>query len=271
MVLYQKRAEESETFLSLAKCLHGRPEKIDAVIYDNSPAPLWHDIEKQYDGLRIHYISDPSNPGVSKAYNAGFELARQSHKKWLLLLDQDTVFPEGALAMYAVAIEKHAEPPLLAPMLVCDGKIYSPCRHVGNVNFPLHAIRPGMVPVKRLSLLNSGLCIRLDAFERVGGFNEMIPLDFADHDFMRRYREHFDSFALLNMVCVHGFSDKESLDVGKALARFRFYCLGAKNSIKGWTDAFSLFMVAFVRAQRLSTRFKDPRFFPLLFKTFFRN
>ena len=48
----------------------------------------------ELDGFRIHYISDPTNPGVSKAYNVGFELARQLNKKWLLLLDQDTVFPD---------------------------------------------------------------------------------------------------------------------------------------------------------------------------------
>lgn len=271
MVLYQKRVAESQTFLSLAKCLDGRSEKIDVVLYDNSPMPMWHDNEKQYSGFRIHYISDTSNPGVSKAYNAGFELARQLRKKWLLLLDQDTAFPEEALTMYAAAIEKYAEPPLIAPMLVCDGRIYSPCHHVVNVNFPLRTIRPGIVTTKGLSILNSGLCIRLDAFEKAGGFDERIPLDFADHDFMRRYRRYFDSFVLLDMVCAHNFSDKEVPDVDKAFVRFGFYCRGAKNSIRGCVDAVSLFMVAFVRAQRLSARFKDPRFFPLLFTTFFRN
>jgi rhamnosyltransferase len=271
IVLYQKRAGESETLLSLAKSLSGRPEKIDIVIHDNSPAPRWHDDEKECDGFHIRYISDPSNPGVSKAYNAGFQVARQLRKKWLLLLDQDTVFPEGALAIYAAHIEKYGEPPLLAPMLVCDGRIYSPCRHVANVNRPLRVIRPGWARTKGLSLLNSGLCIRLDAFEKIGGFDEGIRLDFADHDFMRRCRKYFTNFVVMDMVCRHGFSDKETRDIDISLARFGQYCDGAKNSMKSIADPFSLLPLALVRAARLCFRFRSVRFLKVLVKTFCRS
>lgn len=271
IVLYQKRVGESKTLLSLAKSLNGRPEKIDIVIYDNSPKPQWRDDGKQHDGFYISYINDPSNPGVSKAYNAGFELARQLNKKWLLLLDQDTVFPEGALALYAANIEKYAEPALLAPMLVCDGRIYSPCRQIVNVNFPLHVIRPGWVPTKGLSVLNSGICIRLDAFEKIGGFDEKIGLDFADHDFMRRYRKYFANFLLVDMVCQHSFSDKETSDINASLARFSHYCEGAKNSIKNFADPFSLVPLALARAARLSLRFRSVRFLRLLVQTFSRR
>jgi rhamnosyltransferase len=271
MVLYRKRVGESKTLLSLAKSLSGRPEKIDIVIYDNSPTSQWHDDGKERDGFHIRYISDPSNPGVSKAYNDGFELARQLRKKWLLLLDQDTVFPEGALATYAANIAKYGEPPLLVPMLVCDGRIYSPCRHVANVNFPLHAIRPGWARTKGFSVLNSGMCIRLDAFEKTGGFDERIRLDFADHDFMRRYRKYFTNFLVMDMVCQHGFSDKETWDISISLARFGRYCEGARNSMKNIADPFSLLPLALIRAARLSFRFRSVRFFRVLIQAFCRS
>jgi rhamnosyltransferase len=271
LVLYKKRVGESETLLSLAKSLNGNPEKIDIVIYDNSPTPQWRGDGTQCDAFHIRYINDPSNPGVSKAYNAGFELARQLHKKWLLLLDQDTVFPEGALATYGAHIEKYDSPALLAPMLVCDGRIYSPCRQVVNVNFPLRVIRPGWVKTKGLSVLNSGMCIRLDAFEKIGGFDERIRLDFADHDFMRRYRRYFTNFMLIDMVCRHGFSDKETSDINISLTRFGHYCEGAKNSIKNPADPFSLLPVVLVRAARLSLRFRSVRFLRVFVRTFSRR
>jgi rhamnosyltransferase len=271
LVLYKKRASESETLLSLAKSLDGTAGKIDILIYDNSPTPQWRNDGTQRDGFRIRYMNDPSNPGVSKAYNAGFELARQLNKKWLLLLDQDTVFPQGALAMYATNIEKCAEPALLAPMLVCDRRIYSPCRQVMHVNFPLHTIRPGWVRAKGFSVLNSGMCIRLDAFEKTGGFDEKIRLDFADHDFMRRYRKHFTDFLLIDIVCQHNFSGKETSDINTSLTRFDHYCEGAKNSMKSVADPFSLLPVALVRAARLSLRFRSIRFLRVLFRALSRD
>ena len=271
MVLYQKRVDESDTFLSLAKCLSGRPEKIDMVVYDNSPASTRRGDGDYSSNFHLRYISDTSNPGVSKAYNTGFEIARQLRKKWLLLLDQDTVFPENTLSNYIAAMEAHADSLLFAPMLVCDGRIYSPCRHVLNANFPLRTIQPGRVPAKGLSLLNSGMCVSVDAFERLGGFDENIPLDFADHDFMKRYRRHFDSFVLLDVVCRHGFSDKETPDIERSLNRFGYYCKGARNSIKGVADAFSLPPLAFVRAARLSLRFRSLRFLRLFFRALLRS
>jgi glycosyltransferase involved in cell wall biosynthesis len=241
------------------------------VIYDNSPAPMWRGDGERRDGFRIRYISDTSNPGVSKAYNTGFEIARQLRKKLLLLLDQDTVFPENTFSNYAAAIEAHADCPLFAPILMSHGKIYSPCGQILNANFHLRRVRPGRGSVRGKSLLNSGLCIRLDAFDKVGGFDEKIPLDFADHDFMKRYRTHFDSFVLIDVVCEHGFSDKEPVGLNGSLTRFGYYCKGARNSIKGGQDAFSLAPAAFLRAARLSARFRTLRFLRLFFRAFLRN
>jgi rhamnosyltransferase len=271
IVLYQKRVGESETLLSLSKSSDRKAGKIDVMIYDNSPTPQWLDDGTWRDGFCIHYTSDPSNPGVSKAYNAGFELARQLNKKWLLLLDQDTVFPEDALAMYAINVERYAEPALLAPILVCDHRIYSPCRQVMNINFPLHVIQPGWVRTKGFSVLNSGMCIRLDAFERIGGFDEKIHLDFADHDFVRRYRKHFKDFLLIDMVCQHSFSDKETSDINTSLTRFDHYCEGAKNSMKSFADPFSLLPIALVRAARLSLRFRSVQFLKVFVQALSRS
>ncbi len=115
------------------------------------------------------------------------------------------------------------------------------------------------------------MCIRLDAFEKTGGFDEGIGLDFADHDFVRRYRRHFRNFLLIDVACRHGFSDKETSDIHVSLARFGRYCEGAKRSIKSFADPFSLLPVAIARAIRLTLRFRSIRFLKLLAQTFFRN
>ncbi|MGD0230770.1 MAG: glycosyltransferase [Syntrophorhabdales bacterium] len=271
LVLYKENLWQSTTFSSLFSTFPDWGKEVHLLVYDNSPVPM-HSLEEFTSSCRrIRYISDTSNPGVSSAYNKGFEIARQLRKEWLLLLDQDTAFPRDALRKYFTAIKAHDDSVLFAPVLANGGKIYSPCGHILNVNFPLRRIRRGKVSTGGKSLLNSGMCVRLDAFDRVGGFDEAIPLDFADHDFMKRYRQHFDSFFLLDMVCAHNFSDKERTDIDKAFARFAFFCKGAKNSAKGVLDAFSLLPLALLRATRLTLRFRSPAFLYLFLRTFFRN
>ena len=271
MVLYNCRLHESETLLSLTRCLGGSGRTMETLVYDNSPAPMVRDTDLARDGLLLHYISDPTNPGVSRAYNRGFEIARQRGKKWLLLLDQDTAFPDDALSRYSDAVEAHPDSLLFAPVLVCGGTIYSPCAHVLNLNYHVKAAPPGKMRARGRSLLNSGMCIHVDAFARAGGFDEAIPLDFADHDFMKRYRRHFDSFVVLDLVCAHTFFDREPPDMDRALTRFGYYCKGARGSIKGIADTLSLPPIAFLRAARLCARFGSLTFLRRLFRAFFRG
>ncbi len=265
LVLYRKALDESPAFASLTACMERAGSCMDILVYDNSPIPM-----ARPDRLdeNISYVHDPSNPGVSKAYNTGFRMARQMGKKWLLLLDQDTEFPPEALERYESTMSHNKTAVLFAPILVSKGKVYSPCGYTSRVGFPLRRIQPGLWSVKGKSLLNSGICIDIEAFERVGGFDESMPLDFADHDFITRYKKHFDSFVLVDVTCRHGFSDNQSTDLDASLGRFRCYCRGAGNSIRSVQDAFSFLALVIVRAVRLSLRHKSFRFFPVILQVF---
>jgi GT2 family glycosyltransferase len=271
LVLYKVRLDASDTFLSLTRSLKKSGRSMEVLVYDNSPTPMVRDEDLARDGLLLHYISDPANPGVSRAYNRGFEIARQRGRKWLLLLDQDTAFPDDALSCYTDAVEAHGDSLLFAPVLVCGSTIYSPCANALNLNYHVKAVPPGKVRARGKSLLSSGMCIHVDAFARAGGFDEGIPLDFADHDFMKRYRRHFDSFVVLDLVCAHAFSDREPSDMDRALTRFDYYCKGARGSIKSIPDALSLPPLAFLRAARLCVRFGSLTFLRRLFRAFLRG
>ncbi len=271
LVLYKERLEEGATFSSLFGATHSFDERLRLLVYDNSPAPMHAVEEPLFAGDRIAYISDTSNPGVSKAYNTGAQRARRLGCTHMLLLDQDTIFPQGAILAYINAIEKNGDCPLFAPVLVSGNRIYSPCGSVLNVNLPLRAIDSGRRSAGGVSVLNSGMCVAVDAFEKIGGFDEAIPLDFADHDFFSRYRRHFDSFVLLDVRCGHGFADRETQDLDKALARFRLYCRGARNAIKTLADVVSLPVLVFVRGARLSLRFGSPAFLHAFFRIFLRG
>jgi rhamnosyltransferase len=267
LVLYNQKLTGSKTFLSLFGTLPGIKKTVHLLVYDNSPTAMHTNAELDMADGNFEYVSNTSNPGVSKAYNIGAQVARRLGCRHMLLLDQDTFFPKNAIDSYIEAIESETDY-LFVPILVCETKIFSPCRNIFDVYCPMREIKAGRLPAKGLSILNSGMCVDVDAFETVGGFDESIPLDFADHDFFKRYRKHFESLLLLDIVCQHGFADKEISNIDQAATRFGLYCKGARNSIKGVNDMFSLLPQAFVRAVRLSVRFRSLRFLRLLLQAF---
>lgn len=116
------------------------------------------------------------------------------------------------------------------------------------------------------SLLNSGILVSLEAFEAIGGFDERIPLDFADHDFCRRFAERYGNAYILDVDCEHGFSDREESSLESALSRFAFYCRGARYSVRSLTDYLSHPLVVAVRRTVLSLRYRTVRFILVMLK-----
>ena len=95
VVIYNMELAHSKTFQSLNKALKKKNQILDLMVYDNSPNKQFHSEEFQLESFQVFYVSDINNPGVSKAYNTGFKRAESMGKKWMLLLDQDTDFPEN--------------------------------------------------------------------------------------------------------------------------------------------------------------------------------
>ncbi len=266
IVLYNISLVESPTFMSLTKSLANYPEKqVDLFVYDNSPVSIYQN--EILNNWKIHYIHDPSNPGVSKAYNEGFKLGKKLNKKWLMLLDQDTQFAVNSFSKYSEAIEHNPNLSLIAPILISENRdIYSPCLYRFKRGFPLKNIQLGLQEINNKSVLNSGLLIRVDMFEKVGGYNENLKLDFSDFDFLDRYRKLNSSFYIIDVECVHDLSSTED-DLNKALKRFNRYCISAKILAKVNFDTFILMGITLFRSYKLSIKFKNISFIWTFFKS----
>ena len=267
LVCYRATITEAPTFKTLRDSLVAARAELDLVIYDNSPqaqtvpAASWPG--------RLHYHHDASNPGVSRAYNFGAELAREQGKDWLLLLDQDTTFPVDALTAYCQTQALHPAEVMLAPILRSGPIVISPCRFVAGFGWPIRGRLPELLPLRGHSILNSGMLVRLDAFDAVGGYNELIPLDFADHDFCRRFGQRFGSVRVLDLACRHGFSDREAASLDRDLQRFTFFCRGARAAIPGRFAAAGYLLAVLLRGAVLCWRHRTTRFLPVLGQKFF--
>jgi GT2 family glycosyltransferase len=266
VVLYRADLAATETYRSLAASCIAAGGSMDLFVYDNSPDPLLLDASRSSGPLRIIYRHDPANAGVSSAFNAGARLARELGKEWLLLLDQDTGFPPGAMAVYLAAITGGGE--LFAPQLVADNRLLSPCGYRGGVGFHLAGVTPGEFSLAGRSVLNSGLLVRRAAFEACGGYDERVQVDFADFAFVNRVRRKYPCITVLDLVCRHGFSNLESVPLESARRRFAGYCRDGRAAAVTPLLLFSHAFLVLRRCAVLTLRYRSLCFFTKLLAYF---
>ncbi|BAV10203.1 Glycosyltransferase, GT2 family [Filimonas lacunae] len=267
LVLYKVRLKESATFQALLKFQTDSNVELDVFVYDNSPET--DGALESMKGMNCHYVSDVSNVGISKAYNAGATLAEKLKKKWVLLLDQDSALPDCFFSKLRESIQQFTGQVLFVPVLKQNGNIISPCRYVLEKGSTLKEITPGVNSFKNISIFNSGMCVSLEAWKRVGGYNEAIRLDFSDHYFISRLKEIYQSYVLIDAVVSHTLSS-HTADKAIITRRFVQYCEGGR-----WYGYYTgkTTLVAFwtaLRALKLTLQFREMYFLNLYYTHFFR-
>ena len=227
LVLYKTPLSESTTFNSLNRSLKEKNSTLDWFVYDNSPTSN-QDFKSSQD-TKIMVRFDNSNPGVSKAYNEGYKMARSMGKKWVLLLDQDTHFPTDTIEKYVEALTDHSQESCFVPQLIDRIGIISPFKfRLGN-GFRLNSVSKGIHSLNKLQFINSGMVIRLDAFEKAKGYNEKLKLDFSDLAFIGRLKRNLSHFIVVDLIGKHSLSGSDKRGVQEDLERFRMYCVAARE------------------------------------------
>lgn len=271
LVIYKELITDSLTYNTLSLSLNSVNVKLDLYIYDNSPADFFQvnnsDIISPFN---IIYIRDVTNPGVSKAYNQGALYAKQSNKKYILLLDQDTKFPIHTINAYFEALNKYPNHKIFAPTLISKFGIISPGKSLlCRSSVETKILNSGINGLKNKSLLNSGLVIDLALFQSVNGFNEKIPLDFSDTYFIKIIQNKIKEFVLIDLKCQHSLST-ENVKYENVLHRFKYYCLGVIEYSK-ISNSFWVYTWAFFRTFKLAIKFRKLDFICIYFKTVVHN
>lgn len=264
LVIYKSDYYETDAYQSLIRNLTHHPAKhrTGIFIYDNSP--LINPNTFQIPGVNQVYHHDPSNPGVSKAYNQGYRYAKKNKYNWLLLMDQDTVLNNNGLDNYINSIKTFPDILIHAPILKSGDLIISPSKYKFRRGFVLKSIMPGIHPLGTKVPLNSGMCLNIKIFDEIGLYNEKIRLDFSDFDFIRRISTKIKQFVLMPVSYRHSLSsENETLE--SAITRYKFYCDGAYYSVINFSDIWILGLVAFMRGTKLALKFKKVVFFRIFY------
>lgn len=218
IVLYHCELQNSKTY----QTFNG---KINALlVFDNSEMP--QDISSY--AKDAVYIHNESNIGLSACYNQASVYAKEHVYDWLLFLDQDTDFSGVSIDDYLSAINAHPECKLVAPLVKCGVYTMSPMKYKHHFALFSKDTYKGIVDMTNLSIINSGLCVSLDAFEKSGGYNEKVFLDYSDHEFLRRFKKHYSQAFILPNIIYQDYSAKSD-SPESSLKRLVLFC----ESIRG--------------------------------------
>ncbi|MBS1683014.1 MAG: hypothetical protein JST48_14985 [Bacteroidetes bacterium] len=256
LVIYQMKIADSPAFQSLSKALKNKNQQASLFIYDNSPLPQ---AAPDSSSWKITYNHDPANPGVSKAYNEGFVEAKKQNKKWMLLADQDTVFPESFFQTITETIFEKPLTKLLVPIVRNESIIISPfCFRLGK-GTAYKTITPKSYSLKKTKFINSGLVVSADIFESCDGYDERFPLDFSDLAFAERILKHHDELVVIDAICWHSLSSSEDSSQ-EILRRFPYYLSGSIWYGEITNSFYLLAFIRFLRALKMSVKFKTLAF-----------
>ncbi|MGB0177905.1 MAG: glycosyltransferase [Owenweeksia sp.] len=255
IVIYEKTLEESRSFQSIQPLLD---KGLKVLIFDNSPSP-----QNIPEDLLYHH--SPENKGVSGAYNFAAVKAKDLGCRWLWLLDDDTlVDPEFLNEAEAFANQDYE---LYVPKIYSNQRLLSPFGIKRSITFRLDHVNTGRHKLAELRPINSGMLISLAAFNKAGGYNPELPLDFSDIEFTDRLARVLPDLYVSKVHFEQAFSGDERPPFEKALTRFRTYARAASVYAESATHPKNVKKQLLRRAVRLSARYFSLSFISVFFKT----
>jgi len=182
------------------------------LVWDNSPEPVG---PPPADRDRFDYMSDRGNGGTRAAYTEAGRRAAALGVPWVLLLDQDTLPPEGFAAAVgrAIADPSNAGAAALVPRVLHDGQLVSPAvilpsgrvvpRHLGA------ASGVGVAGAGVPTAIASGTLIRTADLQALIPIPAEFWLDFLDHWVFRELHRRGRPIAGIDCDIAHQLSVKD--------------------------------------------------------------
>ncbi len=260
IVLYQKPISESHSFQSLQSLLK---TGLSVLVFDNSPSA-------QKVKNEVYYHHAPENPGVSGAYNFAAQKAAELEKKWLWLLDDDTLIDPEFLTDVSQKAGDHEKVELFVPQVYSKGQLLSPFGIERNTTYRLKTVTPGIQNLQSLRPINSGMLLSLKLFKKAGGYNPDLPLDFSDIEFTDRLARIHPEFYVSDHRFKQAFSGDEKPPLNTAKKRFERYLESARVYAETATHPKRVRQQALKRALSLTLQYFSPYFIQAFYQKRFR-
>ncbi len=173
---------------------------------------------------RIYSYQDNSNPGVSLAYNRAAEYATQNGYDYLLLADQDSEFPDNFLTAFYNAQSTFPQEELFFPEVMANKKMISPAEFKwSRAWYAIPKPQYGVMSLNIFRPVNTGMLINLKLFNKVGGFNTQVFLDYSDFYFIECCLKFKLTGVFFSTIVIGELSDFESYSFIRIWKRYFMY------------------------------------------------
>lgn len=175
-------------------------------IIDNSENP--NQLIKEFSDSIKHseYIFNNENLGVASGLNKGAERAMLKGCSYLLTMDQDSLAPHNLVKSLLSEVNRIENFGLISPL---HSNIFDTHKKLQNIGIS-----------KVNTVMTSGNLISLEAYKKVGGFNESYFIDYVDVEYCLRLLSHkYNVYRLNNVVLKH----KEANLSEKIIFNLKFY------------------------------------------------
>jgi N-acetylglucosaminyl-diphospho-decaprenol L-rhamnosyltransferase len=181
----------------------GWQPQIEVIVVDNASKDGSAEmVRREFPWVRL--VANPTNAGYAAGNNQGIKL---SSGRYLLLLNPDTIVPDGALGRLVEYMDEHPEAGIVGVRLLNpDGTVQPSCRSFPEPAYLLYETL-GLARLFRKSRrfaayrmgwfdhnsemevdqpMGSALAVRREVFEDIGLFDEQFPLFFNEVDLCYR-------------------------------------------------------------------------------------
>lgn len=206
----------------LKKCISSLVPQVEKIIIvKNSPELLdFAELSEK----NIIQIQLDRNFGIAYAQNRGIEKAIELGAEWILLSDQDTVFPELYISRFSEKIKAFGTETIYVPVFFNETK-----KQIEPVSVTMsECICPeGNSPVPLIHGISSGTVFHKDVFEKIGGMDEKLFIDYVDFEWCWRARFHgIRTLCFPDIVVRHQLGDSCAAFFGRKItvrSDFRYY------------------------------------------------
>jgi GT2 family glycosyltransferase len=266
IVTYKEKYFECLSYLSLLKSFENfnKGTELNVMVFDNTDQAHWNVEVQQQSRVRVHYFHQNDNRGISYAYNRIYDFALKNNFEWIVFLDQDTTLPIEAYEVYCNKIDNSAQHLLAAPIVYANTKILSPCSTNFYQKMFSNKIVPGIMDLKHVTCINSGLMVNAKLYGSIGGYDENLKLDFCDHDFIERAKKEVDSLEILDVKFIQDFSTDNNTKA-QSIFRYKIFIEDYKNYSKNRNKMLLSLRIDLKHLLRLTYKFRTFEFIKIRF------
>ncbi|MFZ4725598.1 MAG: hypothetical protein ACOYMD_09135 [Paludibacter sp.] len=230
IVLYRCTLTESVAFQTLTKNLEKISIDYELIIYNNDAETSIQEVENYL------IVNANANNMLFGAYNFALNRAIENNKKWLLLLDQDTIVTIKYLTEVKCFLENNslntkyiaAVPVLKKNDLHLSPIIFSP------VFGPYLSYKPvdnNSDKRRCISAYNSASLLNVSFMKSIGGFSSKYPLDMQDHWYFYEFYKSKKHIYIMNCILEQ---DLSLLDMENSMSvnRYKIYLQSQRKFAK---------------------------------------